>query len=60
MSASQDRDFYEKEATRYYGLWEHELSRRKTGTPPKRIWSTAMGLSGSLSDSYYLAGNDIP
>jgi len=60
MSASQDRDFYEKEATRYYGLWEHELSRRKTGTPPKRIWSTAMGLSGSLSDAYYLAANDTP
>jgi len=59
MSASQDRDFYEKRAAYYYQLWEHEIARRKSTPIPKRIWGTGMGMAGG-SELYYLAGNDTP
>ena len=59
MSASQDRDFYEKRAAYYYGLWDREIARRKSTTPPKRIWGSGMGMVGG-NELYYLAGNDTP
>ena len=60
MSASQDREFYEKRAAYYYGLWEREIARRKSTTPPKRIWATSMGMAGGGDDLYYLAASDTP
>jgi hypothetical protein len=60
MSASQDRDFYESEAQRYYGLWERERSRRKTLRGPTHIWHSGMGMAGAGDDIAYLAASDTP
>jgi len=59
LSASQDREFYEKRATHYYGLWEHEIGRRKSRTSPKRVWGSGMGMVNG-PELYYLAANDTP
>jgi hypothetical protein len=60
LSPSQDRGFYHDEAQRYYALWERERGRRKTVTPPRRIWRTGMGMEGRLDDMEYLAANHTP